>query len=250
MDLVYGPVQSLRYGTTLGVNLLGPQKICSFNCGYCDLGPTELTMNYVRKEHVFPSLDEIITMFKKSLSACRSPVDALVVSGNGEPTLHPQFDEIMEGLVNMRREFLTGKPIVVLTNGAHLDVKKVIAGLNLVDERVIKFDCGNESIFKGLNNPLVRTSVSKILGGAKKLTDCTVQSLFVQGRIDNTLPDLVDEWIEVVGILKPKSVQLMTIERPPVDDLLKKVEEDTLYSIAHKLKKRTQLEANVHIRNS
>src|SRR5687768_3085899 len=113
--LIYGPVQSLRYGTTLGVNLLGANKICSFNCGYCDLGPTELTLNYVRKEHIFPSLDDIVQNLRVAVSGLQTDIKALVISGNGEPTLHPQFDEIIQGLIPIRKEILTGKPIIVLT---------------------------------------------------------------------------------------------------------------------------------------
>jgi wyosine [tRNA(Phe)-imidazoG37] synthetase (radical SAM superfamily) len=248
-ELIYGPVSSLRYGTTLGINLLGKDKICSFNCGYCDLGRTDLTLNYVRKEHVFPSLDEIVSKLRVAVSGLKTEVKALVISGNGEPTLHPQFDEIIQGLIPVRNEILTSIPIVVLTNGAHLDSKKVITGLNLTDERVVKIDAGNDTVFKAVNNPLVRTSVAKIMNGVRKLNDCTIQSMFVRGTFDNTLPEMIEEWIEVVGILKPKSVQLMTVTRNPVDPKIIAVDEDTLYTIAHKLKKRTQLEANVYVVN-
>lgn len=246
MDWIYGPISSLRYGTTLGVNLLGPQKVCSFNCGYCDLGPSLLTMNQVRKEHLFPSPEQLTQALRLAVRALQTEIKALVISGNGEPTLHPEFDEVMRHLVAVRREILLGIPIVVLTNGAHLDSKRVVSGLNMADARIIKMDAGGDSLFKNVNNPLVRTTVAKILNNAKKLTDTTAQSLFVRGAVDNTTAEAVEEWVEVLGILKPKAVQIMTLRRPPVDGRLSAVDDDTLYTIAHKLKKRTQLEATVY----
>ncbi len=245
MDLVYGPVTSQRYGTTLGVNLLGAEKVCSYNCVYCSLGTTTLTMNKVRKDYVFPSLDDIREAFRQYIKKS-VPVDAVVVSGNGEPTLYPEFDEAMRLIQHLRGEHLPGKKIVVLTNGAHLDSKKTVAGLNLADERVIKVDAGNDSLLQKVNDPLIRINMAKFLNGVHKLKDCTVQSLFFTGDIDNTVNEAIEEWIEVIGMIKPKTIQLCTLTRmSKTHPSLKAVDEDTLYSIAFKLKKRTNLEANV-----
>lgn len=245
MDLIYGPVSSQRYGTTLGVNLLGREKVCSYNCVYCSLGPTALTMNKVRKDYVFPALDDIRDAFRQYIKKS-VPVDAVVVSGNGEPTLYPEFDAAMALMQSLREEHLPGKKIIVLTNGAHLDSKKTVAGLNLADERVIKVDAGNDNLLQKVNDPLIRINMAKFLNGVHKLKDCTVQSLFFAGDIDNTVNEAVEEWIEVIGMIKPKAIQLCTLSRPSkTHPGLKSVDEDTLYSIAFKLKKRTNLEANV-----
>lgn len=248
MELIYGPVQSLRYGTTMGINLLGSAKVCSFNCVYCDLGPTELTMNKIRKDHQFPSLDQLQSAFKDYIKSSVT-VEAIVVSGHGEPTLYPDFDDAMKMLSKLRDEHLPGKKIIVLSNGAHLDNKKVIHGLNLADERVIKVDAGSDTLMQKINDPLIRLSMSKFLAGFPKLKDCCVQSLFFTGELDNTGADAIDEWIEVLGMIKPKAIQLCTLTRPSkVRPNLKPVDEDTLYSIAFKLKKRTTLEAEVFTR--
>lgn len=245
MNLVYGPVKSLRYGTTLGINLLGSEKVCSYNCVYCHLGPTTLTMNKVRKDYAFPSLEEIKTSFKTYISKS-VPVDAIVVSGNGEPTLYPDFDEAMKLVLELRQEHLPDRKVIVLSNGAHLDSKKVVTGMNLADERVIKVDAGNDNLMSKVNDPLIRINLAKFLNGVTKLKDFTVQSLFFTGDLDNTQSDFLDEWIEIIGMLKPVSVQLNTITRPtPVMPGLKALDEDALYSIAFKLKKRTSLEATV-----
>lgn len=245
MDLVYGPVTSLRYGTTLGINLLGSSKVCSYNCVYCNLGPTALTMNKIRKDYEFPSLELIKNNFREYIKKS-VPKEAIVVSGNGEPTLHHEFDQAMKMLTELRDEHLPGLKIIVLSNGAHLDNKKVINGLNLVDERVIKFDVGNDALLGKVNDPLIRTNMTKLLSGIGKLKDCTIQSLFFTGEVDNTANEMVEEWIEIIGMIKPTSIQLCTLTRPaPSRPGLKPVDEDTLYSIAFRLKKRTTLEARV-----
>jgi wyosine [tRNA(Phe)-imidazoG37] synthetase (radical SAM superfamily) len=245
MELVYGPIKSLRYGSTLGINLLGAEKVCSYNCVYCHLGPTVLTMNKIRKDYEFPQLEQISAAFKQYIQKS-VPVDAIVVSGNGEPTLYGEFEDAMKLVVNLRQEHLPGVKIVALSNGAHLDNKKVVAGLNLIDERVIKIDAGNDSLLQKVNDPLVRINMAKFLAGFRKLKDCTVQALFVTGEIDNTSPEAVEEWIEVLGMTKPKAVQICTLTRASgVNPHLKAADEDLLYSIAFKLKKRTGLEASV-----
>ena len=245
MNVVYGPVRSLRYGSTLGINLSGREKACSYNCVYCSLGPTVLTMNKMRKDYVFPTLDELRASFKEHIKQ-PVPTDAIVLSGNGEPTLYPEFEDAVKCVIELREAHLPGTKIVVLSNGAHLDSKKVVSGMKLADERVIKIDAGNDKILQKVNEPLIRLNMAKFLNGLEKLGDRTTQSLFCTGEVENTQGDLIEEWIEVMGLVKPKAVQLCTITRPtPVMPGLRPADEDALYSIAFKLKKRTGLEATV-----
>lgn len=245
MQIVYGPSLSKRYGRTLGINLLGPQKVCSYDCVYCSLGPTQMTMNAIRKDYAFPSLDDLRLKFKEYIRAS-VPIDHIVVSGNGEPTLYPEFDQAMQAVRELRDAHLPKTRIVVLTNGAHLDSKKTVTGLNLADERVIKIDAGNDPLFHRVNAPLVRLNLSKFLSNFGKLKGYAVQAMFVKGDIDNTAADAIDDWIEILGMLKPTAVQICTLDKPaPLYPGLHAADEDTLYSIAFRLKKRTGLETNV-----
>lgn len=247
--LVYGPVQSRRLGLSLGINLLGDQKLCSFDCLYCELGVTAVRMNQLKQESLFPPVDKIEEAARvklRELSADSVKLDWITISGNGEPTLHPQFFECVEGLIKARSDLAPQTPIAVLTNGAHCDNRRVVQGLDLVDERIFKIDAGNENLLKQVNRPLVRANLSKLTSGARKLKDVVVQSLFVQGVADNTRLDYVEEWMEILGMVKPKKVQITTLARVPAVSGLKRVDEDTLYTIASRLKRKLQIECNVY----
>lgn len=245
MPLAYGPIVSRRFGNSLGVNPLGLVKVCSYDCRYCDRGPTELTMNKVRKEFTFPSVAEITEAVRDLMRGDVAAPDAITFSGNGEPTLHPDFDQLVAEIKRARDEMAPKAKLVVLSNGAHLDSKKVVHGMNQLDTRVIKMDAGSDRILKAVNGPLVRRNLAQILTGIKKLSNCTIEAMFVKGSVDNTLAADVDEWVEVIGMIKPAAVHLFTVTRPTMDPNVVGVDEDTLYSIAFKLKKRTSLEAQV-----
>lgn len=246
--VAYGPLESRRLGSSLGVNLLGKVKICSFDCPYCELGLTQIRMNQLKAELPFPSVaqvDEGLRAKMRSLIGEDKKVDAVTIAGNGEPTLHPEFLECVQAITAARNELMPDTKIVVLTNCAHCDNKRVVHGLNQADERMVKIDAGGENTFKRVNKPLVRANLSKITSGARKLKDCIVQSMFVQGAIDNTAIEDIEDWLEIVGIVQPRAVHLTTIDRVPAIPGLKKADEDTLYTIASRLKRKLQVECLV-----
>jgi wyosine [tRNA(Phe)-imidazoG37] synthetase (radical SAM superfamily) len=117
--------------------------------------------------------------------------------------------------------------------------------MNLIDERVIKIDAGSDGLMQKINDPLVRLNLAKFLNGIRKLSDCVVQALFIAGDATNAAPEALEEWIEVIGMVKPKAVQICTLTRPSAKPGLRPLDEDTLYGIAFKLKKRTGLESQV-----
>ena len=249
MPIVYGPEQSRRLGTSLGVNLLGSgPKVCSFDCPYCNLGTTQLRLNKLKTETIFPSLEEIdaaLTQGFRKAHESTTKIDTITISGNGEPTLHPFFVDVVDMIIRKRNEILTGTPIKVLTNGANIDSRRISESLNKLEERMVKFDAGNERVFKTINSPLVRASVSKILAGVKPLKDVIVQSFFVQGSVDNTLSADLEDWMEVIGLIRPKFVHIHGMNRVPAASGLKACDEDTLYTIASRLERRTQIRSLV-----
>lgn len=243
---VYGPFSSRRLGQVLGINLFSDQKICSFDCPYCELGRTNIRMNQLKKEIRFTPPEELIEKIRTDMRAARGlPLERIVISGNGEPTLYPHLSEIIDLIITAKEEILPTLPIVLMTNGAHIDTRKLVNALNRLDEVMIKVDAGNEAVFKQINNPLVRANLPKVIAGAHKLAHRSIQSFFVTGVIDNTQNAMIEDWIEVVGMMRPSKIYLYSLKRvPPIKGLVA-ADEDTLYTIASKLKRRTQIEALV-----
>lgn len=247
--IVYGPYASRRLGNSLGINLLGDgQKVCSFDCPYCDLGRTEIRLNRLKADALFPSLESIESALREGFLKSHQSVpkaDHIAISGNGEPTLHPFFPDAMDLIVKARDTYLPSTKIIVFTNGANLDIRRVADALNRADERFLKFDAGNDRVFKEINSPLVRSSLSKILCGVRLLKDVVIQSFFVQGTVDNTIPGDIEDWMEVIGLVKPKAVHIHGMSRVPAVSGLKRCDEDTLYTISSRLERRTQIRSLV-----
>lgn len=247
--IVYGPVQSRRLGVSLGINLLGSgPKACSFNCPYCDLGLTDVRMRDLKQQSLFPTVEEVRQALTLSLTKMKDSgtlPQAISIVGNGEPTVHPEFDEICKAIVETRDALGPKIPIACFTNGAHMDQKKVFLGLSRIDERMIKLDAGSDNLLKMMNAPLVRSNVSKIVSGARRFKDKVIQSMFVQGAIDNTQPKDIDDWMECVGLIAPKFVHITTISRVPASSGLIPVAEDRLDVIGAQLERRTRIKSFV-----
>ncbi|MEK7355286.1 MAG: radical SAM protein [Bdellovibrionota bacterium] len=247
--IVYGPVTSRRFGRSLGINILGEEeKICSFDCPYCHLGPTTSRLNRLKEDGIVPSIaviSEKITEIFKSIHSRGPVIDTVTISGNGESTLHPDFPEIVDRLVEARNAWLPGKPLVLLTNGAMFDNRKIADAANKLDVRVVKIDAGNDKTFKMMNAPLARVNLARVIAGTRNLKDFVVQSLFCQGLVDNTRTTDLEDWIEVLAILKPKAVQIHGLSRPATPSGLIRCDEDTLHTIASKLERRTGIKALV-----
>ena len=237
------------FGRTIEIDLLGSKsKICSFDCPYCNLGATELRLNRLKEDGILPTVSEILESAQKRFRDSHEhgpAVDAVVISGNGEPTVHPDFPEIVTGLLALRDLWLKGKPIVIYTNGAALDQRRVNEAVNKIDRRVVKLDAGNERMFKTMTSPLSRVTLQKVIGGIRLLKDVTIQAMFVQGAVDNTTTADLEDWIEVMALLKPKAVHITTATSPTALSGVTACDEDTLHTIASKLERRTGFKAQV-----
>lgn len=244
-DLVYGPVKSRRYGNVLGINLLDPKtKTCDFDCVYCDLGRTQLRVRDLKTSVTYPSLEDIEKSFRAKATQSSS-IDGIGIVGNGEPTLHPLFPQIIPLVVKLRDELFPGKKIYVMTNGSHLNDKHISHALSFVDERVIKLDAGSDRLIKTVNIPLSRFSTNKILASTRKLKSITIQSIFIRGTVDNTALSDLEEWFEVIGMLNPSKIHIMSINKIPATSGLIAVPEGDLDTIAAQLERKTRLRATV-----
>lgn len=250
-ELAGKPYNDLRFGQSVIINPLGSEKLCSYDCVYCDLGPSEVRMNQIKKEIEFPKVKDIELALRETLREANQQnieIKSLLLSGNGEPTLYPEIPELIDRLLIVRQELCPSAKLILLSNGAHLDTNKMVHALDQLDERIIKLDCGNERSFKKTNSPLIRATLSRITSGSRKLKDCIVQSMFYGGPKTNNTKDNIDEWMELVGILKPKKIQIYTIDRPPVDPTCTPLPEDDLYIIESRIKRKLDIPSEVFVK--
>jgi len=226
--IVYGPVKSRRFGRSLGVNLTpAGRKTCNYNCSYCQYGWTQFP---ARGE--FPPPAEVIGAVDRAL-ADDPAVDAITLAGNGEPTLHPAFAPIAEGLHDVRRRRAPGAKLVLLSNGSTLNRLDVVYGLARFDARCMKLDAGDATTFRLMNAATV--PLSRLIADLRAVGRLTLQSMFVRDRertIDNTTPHAVEAWLEAVDRIQPEAVDVYTLARTPARDSLVAAPRDVLDRIA------------------
>ena len=248
-------VVGVRLDTVLGrvleINILGAgSKICSYNCVYCQMGPTTIRLNQIKKESSLPSAADVVRAVSNHVSQAigtEADYDTICLSGNGEPTLHPDFPEIAAALQHARRTAFPQKKLAIRTNASMLESRKILDGVNLFDDRVVKLDVGNDRLFKLFNNPLTRKTLTRLIGDIRLLKDVLIETVFVQGSADNTQPADLEEWMEVVAMAQPKRVHLRTIADSPNINGIFACSEDTLYTIASRFERRTQIRAIVSV---
>ncbi len=248
--VTYGPVQSRRLGASLGVNILPfGVKVCSFNCNYCQCGWTTDTVDPAAlAKYRFPTADEVADGLRKTLTDLKAQgktLDCITLAGNGEPTLHPDFKEVVQAVLSVRDEIMPGVRVDILSNAAHLDRPGVVDGLNLLDARYMKLDAGNEGQFLNMNSPVTEVGIWDIVKQLPKLKDFIVQAMFTHGRRDNTDEKSVVDWINTVKRVKPLSVQIYTVDRYPADKKIHRVERELLEEIAQALTRQTGIPAEV-----
>ncbi|MBI2095990.1 MAG: radical SAM protein [Candidatus Omnitrophica bacterium] len=238
--VMYGPLESRRFGKSLGVNLLpSDQKVCSFDCLYCQYGRTRLG-----KPVRFPEAAEVeeeASRFFSSAGDRREEIRWIMIAGNGEPTLHPEFPKIVRMLKSLRDRWFPQVPIGILSNSATCHWTDIHDSLSLLDGRFMKLDAGSPDVLGAVNQPLNKNIWPQMIGGLYRLRHIVLQSLFVRGDTDNTSEKIVEDWIHTVAYIRPESVQLYTIDRPPAEGSVQSVERTRLEAIAARLREKTQI---------
>jgi wyosine [tRNA(Phe)-imidazoG37] synthetase (radical SAM superfamily) len=248
--VTYGPVKSRRLGASLGVNILPfGVKVCSFNCNYCQCGWTTDTVDPAALEkYRFPTAREVGEGLRTTLQELRTrgeTLDCITLAGNGEPTLHPDFLAVVKEILSVRDEVLPGVRVDILSNAAHLDRPAVVEGLNLLDARYMKLDAGSEEQFLNMNSPVTEVGIWDVVRQLPKLKDFTIQAMFTHGRRDNTDVKSVLDWINTIRRVKPKAVQIYSVDRYPADKKITKVDRALLEEIAGALTEQTGIPAEV-----
>jgi wyosine [tRNA(Phe)-imidazoG37] synthetase (radical SAM superfamily) len=235
--LIYGPVRSRRLGASLGINLFpGPVKRCPFDCVYCQYGWTPGTALHLgRQALALPAPAEVEQAVVAALEALSTLPAYLTFSGNGEPTLHPDFPEMVDRVKAARTRFGGGPRTAVLSNSARVMDPEVLAALARLDVRIMKLDCGTEGVFRRYNRPAAELTLEDITESLRALAErapVTIQSLVAAGTDGNLDAEEGAAWIERLALIRPAAVQLYTLDRGCPSNALSPAPEAALRSLA------------------
>ena len=223
--IINGPVRSRRLGVSLGLNLIPlHSKLCTFDCPYCECG-----FNTAKAPHTrWPSPDLVADALRKTPEQLAEPPDWVTFAGNGEPTMHPRFPVVVERVLAVRDACAPRPKVVVMSNGLSSGRPAIRASLNRVDERLIKLDPGPPLLVNG-----VAVDRDRLVDDLRGLVDVTVQAMVVEGPgYSGAAEAAVAEWLDALGRLQPKAVQVYSIARPPADERVRPVARAQLESIA------------------
>lgn len=240
-ELIFGPVHSRRLGISLGINLLPTDnKFCNFNCIYCECGwNRKLTESVALAKRA--DFKKLLVQRINELKGTPNEPDAITFAGNGEPTTHPEFAEIMHDTVEVRDSLIPNAQITVLSNASMLHLKKVRDALLLVDKNIQKLDTGTEAMFQLINQPQGNITLERIVNNLLLVKhNLIIQTLFVRGHylgrvVDNTNPEELNAWLNLLQIIQPKSVMLYSIDRETPAEGLMKIPRQELELIAKKV---------------
>jgi wyosine [tRNA(Phe)-imidazoG37] synthetase (radical SAM superfamily) len=237
-EIIYGPVHSRRLGRSLGVNILpGDKKACPFNCVYCQYGWTEYHTTRIDGSLRFPSVEEVKNALETALINLKEPPAFITFSGNGEPTLHPDFDAMVQGVISVRDSIAAAAQTAILSNSALAGNKSLQESLEKLDVRIMKLDCGSPQLFERYNQPCAGVDLDRITQGLEELEDVTIQALFTSGESGNLETQNIQEWIKRLKRIRPKAVQLYTLDRDYPDQTLKHATKEELIQVREKVKK-------------
>lgn len=237
---IFGPIHSRRLGSSLGVNLLPPNaKVCSFECVYCECG-----FATTHGEARIPSrhdIGECLEAKLRTLKAENSPVDVITFAGNGEPTLHPHFGEIIDDTIALRNRYYPSAKVSVLSNATRIHKPGVRAALLKVDNNILKLDSAIEATAKLINQPRHPDfSITKIIDEMATFDNAIVQTLFFSGNyknqhIDNTTETEIAAWLEALRKIKPRQVMIYSLDRATPVENLQKADITVLNAIAKRV---------------
>jgi len=240
---IYGPIHSRRLGMSLGINLMpNDGKICSFDCLYCEAG---FNAQGAGKDGV-PSREAVKRQLKRKLEEMKEQgqtLDVITFSGNGEPTLHPEFKKVVEDVLRLRTQYFPNAKVSVLSNSTMAGKAAVADALRKVDNNILKLDSAMPRTFRVLNRPVSPNCLPEgVIADLKQFGgQCVVQTIMVRGeyngeRVDNTTDDELDALLTAYLQIRPREVMLYSIDRKTPAENLEKVSKEELERIAQRFR--------------
>ena len=212
-DVVFGPIFSRRLGSSLGINLLPEKgKLCNFDCIYCECGWNADG----RCDKKIPKAEDVRKALTQKLEECKkagTPIDSITFSGDGEPTLNPDFPEIIDLTLELRDKYYPEAKVSVLSNATKTWREGVFQALRKVDNPILKLDAPTDEAAALINRPIGEYHVEDIVRDLERFEgDFVLQTMFLKGDGFAT-GDWVDGWMDIVRRLKPREVMVYTIDR-------------------------------------
>jgi len=212
--ITYGPVNSRRLGRSLGINVLpAGRKVCNFDCRYCQYGWTDRERAAATAACDFPSVREVLEAVAGTLATLPEPPAYLTFSGHGEPTLHPRFGALVDGVTDLRDRLAPSARTAILSNSSRVGDPAVRAALTRLDARIMKLDAGTEACFRRYSGAPAGLALDAVVAGLRLLPDTTLQTLLTAGPAGNLEAAELDAWLERVIAIRPRVVQLYTLDR-------------------------------------
>ena len=241
-ETIFGPIHSRRLGVSLGINLMpNDGKICSFDCVYCEAG---FNAQGPGKSGI-PSRDAVKKALSRKLKAMAEAgesLDVITFSGNGEPTLHPQFKDIVHDVLLLRDRFFPNVKVSVLSNSTMLNKDTVFEALKKVDNNILKLDSAIASTMRIINKPTSNGVLPEgVIADLKRFGGkCIVQTMFLRGehngkKIDNTTDVEIAALIDAYKEIAPQEVMIYSIDRKTPEENLEKVTGDELRAIGKRI---------------
>ena len=228
-SIAFGPIHSRRLGHSLGINLMPvDEKICSFNCLYCECGWT-LEKNLNAREP-YP-LEIVMEAIERKLAECASvhtPVDSITFSGNGEPTLYPWFDQVIDRLLVLRDKYYPQAVITCLSNATQLYRPEIVRAL--------------QAMLDTINAPIVPVDIEQVTDQLCTFNgNLIIQTLFFSGEhdgkpFDNTQDPSWSQWLARIRRIRPKRIVIYSLDRETPALALHKCGKEVLEGIVEKLR--------------
>ena len=215
-ETVFGPIHSRRLGRSLGINLLPEKgKICNFDCIYCECGWNRDG----RGDTVLPTAAKVRNDLENKLTELMLEgvrIDSITFSGDGEPTLNPEFPRIIDDTLFLRDAYYPDAKVSVLSNATRVHIPEVFEALRKVDNPILKIDAPTDALVAKINQPAPGYQLDRVIAALERFEgNFILQTMFLQSLdFDSAAPEVLAGWMDIVRKLKPREVMVYTLDRP------------------------------------
>lgn len=252
-ETIFGPIHSRRLGSSLGVNLSPVDgKVCTFDCLYCEAGFNAQGPGRAG----LPSREQVSYLLEEKLRDMRAagePLDVITFSGNGEPTMHPDFEGIIDDTLRLRDSYFPEVKVSVLSNSTRIDRDDVCRALGRVDNNILKLDSALDSTIMALDRPVNPAfNANYVITRLSRFgSQCIIQTMITRGeyqgvKVDNTTPQEIEALIAAYRRINPGKIMIYSIDRTTPAKNLEKIDAAELGTIAAQIHEATGIEVQVN----